>query len=347
MIGMHVLEICCVTAALLVVSNVWFLLRVLRPIRQLSAQAKHLSEGDLQAFEQTCGGIAEIHQLQGAMLGMVGHVRRAQEQKRAYTDRLAEGQEQERKRIARELHDDTIQSLLVVTQSLDMAKGWIKTDFERGLAMISTAREQTLTAIIHLRTLIGGLRPPALEELGLITALQIQIESIDQAAVRLQVSGEQRRLNETHELALFRAAQEALNNALRHSQASQIELDLDYQVDGVLLKVVDNGSGFEVPADLGELTLNNHYGLLGIEERIHYLGGWLKIMSAPGQGSTLQVYIPTQIQLADHLVKDPVCNALIETRKAYGSVRYEGVLYYFCCPVCQGAFQKDPLIYLK
>lgn len=338
-------ELCLVVAVLFVAGNVWFYLRVLRPVHQLALQAQQLTGGNLESFEQDCSGIQEIRELHRAMAGMVGHVRRAQEQSRAYTDRLADGLEIERKRIARELHDDTVQSTIAVTQRIDLAKNWIQSDPERATEMLQLARAQAVDIINALRQLIGGLRPPALEELGLVAALRMHIDSIEQPAVELHVEGIPRRLIETQELTLFRAAQEALSNVSRHSGASRADVHLNYQADGVTLAVQDDGRGFSPPEHLGDLAFRNHYGLLGIEERVSSLGGWLRVDSGISKGMRLQVYLPAETRQPDHLVRDPVCSTLIEPQQAYGTLEYDGVTYAFCCPVCQGAFQKEPELY--
>ncbi len=343
----NLFELCCVGGALFVASNLWFFVRVLRPIQKLSLQATHLSQGDLDSLDYACGGIAEIRALQRAMSGMAGHVQRAQEQSRAYAEQLADGQEIERKRIARELHDDAIQSTIAVTQAIDMAKSWIKTDPDRAAQMLQLAREQAVQIVTNLRNLIGGLRPPALEELGLIPALEMQIASIEQVEVTLNTQGNPRRLDEAQELALFRATQEGLRNSIRHSDAQHISIDVDYQPQGVMLHIRDDGRGFKLPPHLGDLALQKHYGLVGIQERVSGLGGWLKIDSQPGNSTTLSVYVPTRMpSQPDDRVRDPVCSALIEPQQVYGSVVHQGETYYFCCPVCQGAFQKNPKLYV-
>lgn len=346
MIHATLFEVCCIGAALFVASNLWFYLRVLRPLRQLAFQAEQLTQGKFDSFEQPCGGIVEVRQLRRAMVGMVSHVRRAQEQRRAFTDRLAEGQETERKRIARELHDDTMQSVIALTQSIDLAKSWVRSDVDRALQMLQLAREGSVEIVNSLRQLIGGLRPPALEELGLVAALQMHVEKIEQPETRLSITGNPRRLDEARELTLFRAAQEALTNVTRHSRADRVEVKLDYRDHEVLLSVVDNGQGFHPPQNVGDLTLANRYGLLGIHERVTNLHGRVTLQSDTEHGTTLEVCLPTvEVAQPEHLVRDPVCSALIEPQQAYGSLIYEQSTYYFCCPVCQGAFQKDPAAY--
>jgi signal transduction histidine kinase/YHS domain-containing protein len=198
-----------------------------------------------------------------------------------------------------------------------------------------------------LRQLIGGLRPPALEELGLVAALRMHIEKIDYPAVELLVDGQPRRLDEAYELTLFRVAQEALTNILRHSGAAHVTIRLRYAGDGVMLAVSDDGRGFNIPPSLGDFALQNHYGLLGVQERVTSLGGALDVSTAPQHGTVLTASLPIdRASLADGLMRDPVCSALITPQQAYASIMYAGRRYYFCCPVCQGAFQKAPTRYL-
>jgi len=342
------LDLCCVMGLLFFVSHVWFFVRVLRPIHQLSLQAALLSKGDLDSFNCQCRGIPEIGVLHRAMSSIVAHVRRAQEQNQAYTDGLAEIQENERKRIARELHDDAVQATIAVTQSIDMAKNWVKTDPDRAIQMLQLVREQAVEIVTHLRNLIGNLRPPALEELGLIPALQMQFNLIQAIPITFKTHGEPRRLEELQELALFRAVQEALRNAIRHSHAKQITVNLYYDIHDVSLSVQDDGNGFDVPPTLGELALQHHFGLLGIQERAKSLGGRIRVDSQLGKGTEVHICLSTTSNaLTNSWVYDPVCNAYLDPTQAYGHILYHQQTYYFCCPVCQGAFQNAPQLYLN
>ena len=343
----EIIEICCIGGTLFIFSNLWFYFRVLKPVQRLAFQADLLSQGDLDSFEQECGGIGEIQHLHRAMAGMVGHVRRAQKQNRAYAEQLAAGQEAERKRIAQELHDDTIQSLVAITQGIDLARGWVQSDKQRASSMLQTTRANMVEIITRIRDLIGGLRPPALEELGLVPALKMEVANLPDSEVELQVMGDIRRLDEGRELILFRVAQEALRNISKHADAKHVNITLAYLRESINLAIGDNGCGFYPPANLGDLAFMNHYGLLGIQERVMSLNGQLEIESNVGQGTQIRISLPTDSEgQPDQFVRDPVCSALIEPHRAYSYITSNGVTYYFCCPVCQGAFQKQPNSYL-
>jgi signal transduction histidine kinase/YHS domain-containing protein len=332
---------------LLVGSHIWFYQRVLHPLKRLAGQAEQLTAGELDSFDKDCGGVDEIRQLQRAMAGMVGHLRRDQDHIRAYTDTLTDSLEHERKRIARELHDDTVQSVIAVIQSIDLTKNWLESDPERAKQMMNMAREQATEIVTSLRELIGGLRPPALEELGLVSAVEMLVAKSEQVTVTFSVSGAVRRLEEAHELTLFRIVQEGLNNTVKHGEASRLTIQLTYGADDVELRLSDDGRGFVPPQDLRQFTAKRHYGLLGVQERVTALDGTFEIISGIGQGTVLLVRLPLDgSHQPDHLVRDPVCSGLIEPQKAYGSSLYQGETYYFCCPVCQGAFQKEPERYV-
>jgi signal transduction histidine kinase/YHS domain-containing protein len=335
-----------IALAALTAAHLWFYQHVMQPLRLLSAQAKRLSGGDFTALEKGYGGISEIDTLRVAMNAMVGHVRRAQAQEWSYIEALTNGQEAERTRIARELHDDTTQSLVAIAQSLEIAQGLIVAD-SPARPMLQLARTQAIQAIDNLRRLIANLRPPILAELGLVPALQMLAESTHQANVEIATIGVARRLSEMKELVFFRSAQEAIWNAIRHGQASHIKLQIEYCPDNTKMIIQDNGIGFDVPQNLDMLSSQGHFGLVGMSERIQHLEGSLKIGSQAGNGTRIEITIPVQETIQpDGIVRDPVCSALIEPNQAYSSVTYEGERYYFCCPVCEGAFQASPVSYL-
>jgi signal transduction histidine kinase/YHS domain-containing protein len=332
---------------ILVLSNAWYWLRVIRPLRQLTLKATDLASGNLEALENPCGGISEIDSLRRSMAGMVGHVRRAQEQTHTYADVLTQAQEAERARLARELHDDTIQSLVAVAQGIDLCRSWLETAPEKVPDNLRATRKQVVDTVNGLRNLIGDLRPPALAELGLVAALQLEAERSGDMAVTVTVDGTVHRLDEVRELALFRCAQQALNNARLHGNATQATVLVSYGSHDTSVSITDNGRGFAVPDSLDDLAERRHYGLLGIHERVQSLHGEAHITSSPDRGTSVTIRVPQdRSDQPDHTVRDPVCSAYIEPQQAYGSVDYKGERYYFCCPVCQGAFQKNPEMYL-
>jgi signal transduction histidine kinase/YHS domain-containing protein len=321
---------------------------VLQPLRKLAAQANRLTEGDFTALKEPCGGIREIDALRRSLFAMVGHVRRVQEQKRQYADAITGVQEAERTRIARELHDDTVQSFIGIAQGIDLASTWITERPGEAAQRLKDVRAEAVEAVTTLRNLIGDLRPPALEELGLVPALRMLAGQAKPVATHLSVVGIERRLGEDHELTLFRSAQETLRNAQKQSGATDVKIEVGYDTKQVSLTIEDNGNGFSVPPQVDLLATRGHYGLLGIQERVQNLQGTFNITSKPGKGTTVSVQLPSAEDLQPTGdVQDPVCSAIIKPHQAYGSSTYENQVYYFCCPVCQGAFQRSPALYLN
>lgn len=323
---------------LVALSYGWIFLRVLLPLRRLARQAEQIQQGNFQALQQPCGGIAEIDTLRRSMAAMAAHVRRVQAQSLAITS----GQEAERTRLAHELHDDTVQTLIAIMQSLD----WMKREPERTVTLLKTTREQAVEAVNGLRRIIAALRPPALDELGLMAALRLEAEKRSDMQVNVQVEGVERRIDQEQELALFRATQESLNNAHRHGKAKNVNIHLHYKDQGIYLTIRDDGAGFRVPAQLDLLAMDGHYGLVGIQERVQRFTGSLSITSQSDHGTTLEIFIPSP-SYENATVRDPVCSAVILPQQAYGSIDYQGTRYYFCCPVCQGAFKREPETYLS
>ena len=324
-----IIALCCFALAMFVASNLWFYLRVLRPIKRLANQASQLEHGQMDALTPSCGGIAEINMLHRSMAGMAHHIRTALAQTEAYADQLTDGQERERKRLARELHDSTIQALVVVAQTMELARDWLTSAPERAAEMLTLAREQAVEATGELRDLIADLRPPSLEELGLEAALGLLTQRSPLPA-DLTIEGTPRRLPEGVELALFRVAQEALTNA----------------PDGINLTIADNGRGFTVAEDLRRYALTGHYGLMGIRERLINIGGTVKVTSSPWNGTRVSAHLPSAAVRATGVLHDPVCGMDITPAQAFATLTYHGTEYGFCCPVCKGAFERSPERYL-
>jgi signal transduction histidine kinase/YHS domain-containing protein len=333
--------------ALSIAVNIWLVVQVLRPLRQLSHCAKQLAGGNFVALQQPMSGTPEVEALRHTMSSMAQHVRRSQDEALAVRYALTDGLEAERQRIAHELHDDTVQALVAVAQSIDLATQWIGKEPERAVPLLRASREQAVESVGGLRRLIANLRPPALEELGLIPALRMLGQDEPSLTIRVETAGAERRLDAALELALFRVAQEAIHNAWRHGSATEIVLNVGFYANRLTLSARDNGTGFSPPRHLDVLARDAHYGLLGMQERVANLNGTLSIASEPGRGAEIRVDVPLQrIEQPAASVRDPVCGAVIEPDKAYGSVEYNGQRHYFCCPVCQGAFQQNPNLYL-
>jgi len=211
-------------------------------------------------------------------------------------DDLLRAREQERMGLARELHDDAIQGLLVVCHRLQDIGAGTYGKLPR-LAKERMGEVQVIAnqVVQELRDLTEDLRPAILQDMGLVPALRwIVGRAMPEGEISAKVSvlGEKRRLPRETELALFRIAQEALNNVRRHSTASAAMVTLKFSQENVTLTIRDNGNGFEVPDALDGFVREGKFGLLGISERVHLLRGTYRVESAPDKGTTVKVEIP-------------------------------------------------------
>ena len=209
-----------------------------------------------------------------------------------YAELVVEAEEDQRRRLSRELHDEPLQLFLHLARRLESLGG------TPGLpgtvaGSLEEARSQALKAASRLRTLARDLRPPALDELGLAAALSSLLTDVEDEAgpvATFKVTGTEARLAPEIELGAFRIVQEAVRNTLRHAGASQLLVTVGFRTDGLALSVSDDGRGF-VPESLGEQG-SGHLGLLGMRERTRLLGGHLEVRSAPGQGTVVEATVP-------------------------------------------------------
>ncbi len=198
--------------------------------------------------------------------------------------------EEERTRIARELHDETAQELAALLMNLTVLQRRLP-DGELSDA-VSMLRERVTKAVESVRRIARGLRPPELEDVGLAAALRSFVrERFRAGQVEVAIDGSEGRLAMKQNLAAYRIAQEALTNAARHSRAGQIHLRIESASDGreVMLEVVDDGVGFDID-DLGDPDAG--LGLIGMEERAQIAGGRLELDSKPGEGTRVRAYLP-------------------------------------------------------
>ncbi len=263
--------------------------QIVRPLQSLAGKATSLAWGDFDAIEEPVGGIVEIQHLQRELVHMAQKVRHAQQNLRDYLGAVTAGQEDERRRLARELHDDTIQALMALNQRIQLAQM-----AGPEAAQLAEMQEMVAGLIADLRRTIHALRPIYLEDLGLVPALHVLTQEMADSAglaITFASTGEPRRLNRAVELALYRIAQEALNNVVRHAAARHARVTLGFQAGAVRLAVGDDGRGFVVPESPAGLAPQAHFGLLGIHERAELIGARLRLASVPGKGTQVEVEV--------------------------------------------------------
>ncbi len=279
---------------ILALVGLWFgLKQIVQPLQSLEQKATNLGWGNFVAIEEPVGGIYEIQRLQTELIHMAQKVKLAQESLRGYLGAVTDGQEEERRRLARDLHDDTIQSLIALNQRIQLAQ--LSIADEKGTAQLIEMQQMTEQTITDLRRLTRDLRPIYLEDLGLATALDMLARDnsqVMQIPITFEASDKERRLSSQAELALYRMSQEGLSNIARHAEATCAELQLDFGEEAVVLTIKDNGRGFTIPESPAQMTTNGHFGLLGIQERAELIGAKLAIESDAGQGTCLIIKLP-------------------------------------------------------
>lgn len=214
---------------------------------------------------------------------------KAKENLEIYIELATEAQEKERKRLSRELHDDTLQSLATSMTEIGTVASSENLDGARDrLLRVQEILAGTMSSV---RRFCKDLRPSLLDDLGLIDAidwLACDLEARIGISVILDVQGERRRLEERHELLIFRVVQEALHNVEHHARATQVHLGINFDLGNLVISVADNGQGmssFGPPLETG-------LGLRGMDERTKLLKGSLIIESKPGRGTKIILVVP-------------------------------------------------------
>jgi PAS domain S-box-containing protein len=213
---------------------------------------------------------------------------------RAYAAHVIHAQEEERKRIAQELHDETVQQLVLLCRRLDYVQTAGGPLPAPAVEALRETRRSAAEAVESLRDFARDLRPPTLDDLGLVASIRRLIaDAVEREKLQgeLKVVGAEHRLPPDVELATFRIAQQALHNVVRHARATRVTGTIAFAEGRVRLEIVDNGVGFKLPDDV-DLAATGNLGLLGMRERAETLGGRLRIRSDIGWGTSIAASIP-------------------------------------------------------
>jgi signal transduction histidine kinase len=294
---------------------------IAKPVVALTGAAEVIASGDLsapipQTGEDEIGRLAEaLEKMRQSLARLIGEVAAANallEQRvvertgqladvnsqlrdreaalaRLY-EKVVSAQEDERKRIARELHDDTSQSLAALVMAIDGAEAAIRSGLTPRL---EEAKALAVRTIEEVHRMILDLRPSVLDDLGLQSAIRWYAERHLGArgiSVRCEFDAEDRRYPAAFETALFRVCQEAMSNIARHAQAETVLVQLSESGGVIRIEIEDDGRGFE-PSRVSHAE-RRHFGLMGIEERVEILGGKVQIESAPGKGTRITLEVP-------------------------------------------------------
>ncbi len=231
-------------------------------------------------------GVGETEEVERIELAFLRMMRRLEAERRRAGSAALQAQEQERARVARDLHDEVNQSLTGLLLRLEAVREQAPPDLEVELAETRALANQ---AMRELLSLARQLRPTALDDLGLAAAIAGQVEQLARGEIRAEfdAEGDFSDLDDDAQLVVYRVAQEALSNATRHSGAGRIEVRLRRPAGGgVALDVTDDGRGFAFDESEGGL------GIAGMRERALLVGGELTIESRPGRGTTVRLTVP-------------------------------------------------------
>ena len=280
--------------------------------RKLLTELEKRKKGSIGSFEIKCqrkdGSTlwvrvngTPIYDAKGQFSGSLGLLTDITEEKQLRDQlqhsnkRNTDVQEEERKRIAYELHDDTAQYLSILNLQLDSLLQSGKVDDSEAIKKLEYLKNDAERAFNDVRRFSHELRPVVLEHQGLQAALkQIaeDINKVQQISVKVEVEGIEPDLTEEAKLGLFRIVQEALNNTRKHAKASKAIVELHYRSDRVKMAVIDDGVGFDILEALNRTKEKGSLGLSSMQERAKLIGANLKIESQPGRGTTIKAELP-------------------------------------------------------
>lgn len=249
-------------------------------------------QGTLQRAEGLVvqvGGALEL--LGSQMEGVLVQIESLQ-QRQAFAAKIIKAQEEERRRVAREIHDGPAQAMANVVFRAEVCERLLDTDIVRAKGELKDLQNQIRGVLKETRQIIFGLRPMTLDDLGLVPTIRRVLDTMkDRTGIipELKVTGEERRLKSHIEVGLFRIIQEALNNVEKHSQAKTAWVRIEFRPGSVGAVIDDNGRGFILAADTGG---EQSFGIMGMRERVALLDGEIKIKSQKGKGTKVYIKVP-------------------------------------------------------
>jgi PAS domain S-box-containing protein len=205
--------------------------------------------------------------------------------------------EEEKQKIARDLHDDTSQILASLYAHLEAAIGSLPEEANQAKTNIRKAQELSTNVLDGIHKLIFELRPTVLDRLGLMAAIRSLVDNQvndDRLKIKFKIIGHERRLNSKIEIAIYRVVQEAFNNIIRHSKANKADLLVHFRKNNLTIKIKDNGTGFDIQEAINSKERPRGWGLLGMKERVELLGGAVIFNSVINRGTDITLEIPLE-----------------------------------------------------
>lgn len=250
--------------------------------------------GTVEKAEGLMTQVGVVFDYLGGNLTLINNELEVVNQRRQLAPRIIQAQEEERKRVAREIHDGPAQSMANVVLRTEVCEKLLETDHLAVKNELQELRAIVKTSLQDVRRIIFDLRPMALDDLGLVPALTRYLETLKERyniLIEIKSSENQKRFNPTIEVAVYRVIQEAVMNTIKHANAGKISVKIDIEPNSIIVLVKDNGIGFEADKFL-ESPRNDSYGLLGMRERLEILGGQLSIKSDLGLGTEILAILP-------------------------------------------------------
>lgn len=286
-----------VGTTLTILINGWLIKIALRPLRSLSRLIlKVQSDFDgVESGEMYDQKEPDIPQMAAGLNLLVTRLEEHNRQLRALSKEAISAQEEERKRIARSLHDESGQALTMLIISLERLENTIPPDQAGIRQKLSSTRQLASQSLAELRKIIYGLRPTVLDDLGLVPAIRWYARStLEEVGIRVNVNASEDPgpIDSEIKTTLFRIAQEAINNIVKHSAAKTATISLDKNKNHYFLCVQDDGHGFDVERSSNQAIRMQQWGLLGMRERAELVGGELRVTSQENQGTTIELKVP-------------------------------------------------------
>jgi signal transduction histidine kinase len=264
--------------------------------QQLRASLDHIQGWNRELEAAVARRTGELEESRQAIGRLYTELQQKERARSHLLQKVISAQEEERRRIARELHDETSQALTALALGLEAAANDPRAGDPQALkGRVVALKPLVINTLDEVHNLIFDLRPACLDDLGLVAALQWYADKRLVGlgiAHAIAVEGEERRLPGEVEAALFRIVQEALTNVIKHAEADSVRLNLAFAQRSLTLVVADDGRGFDASRALSHHDGERGYGLLGMHERVELLSGTLEVVSRPGEGTRLSISVP-------------------------------------------------------